>query len=169
MDRPLYTSILLVAIAVWPVGFAHADALNFSLTPATLSASAGGMVEFTGTLTNPGSNDVFLNGDVAVLPYSSLALDDSPFFIFSPLFLAGGETYTGPFFDVTVNAAALPGAYSGSFTIQGGPDSNTFDNLAVQDFEVDVVASAPIPEPGSIALVSSSAVLLALLRWKQRV
>jgi hypothetical protein len=69
---------------------AHADALGFQLTPATLSTSPGGAVEFMGTLTNRETSDVFLNGDVSILPYPDLMVDDSPFFTFSPLFLAGG-------------------------------------------------------------------------------
>ena len=126
----------------------------FNLTPSALTTSPGGTVEFTGNLTNTGSTVVFLNGDAAGALPLILTLNDSPFFADAPLFLAAnGGSYSGPFFDVTVDPAALPSIYGGSFTIQGGADSSTFDNLATQDFQVTVTAT---PEPTSFMLMATA-------------
>lgn len=147
-------------LAVLP---ASADVLNFALTPAVLSAPAGQVtnLEFIGTLSNPSTGDVFLNDDVSALD-PALTLDDSPFFTFSPLFLPGGGTYTGPFFDVLVDPSILLGSYSGSFTIQGGAGAMAFDNLATQDFIVRVVATA-VPEPGFSLFIAAGLAALAVV------
>src|ERR1700692_3140296 len=144
MCKCLRASICALAIAAWSVQLARAN-VTLDLTPSTLSTFPGGSIEFIGTLTNTGTTNVFLNGDVSILPYTSLTLDDSPFFINSPSFLLPGETYVGPFFDVLANTTALSGSCSGSFTTQGGADSNTFDNLAAQKFTVNVVSIVAEP------------------------
>jgi hypothetical protein len=160
-------SILLLLVAVWPVRLGHAGVI-FDLTPAVLSTSAGGMVEFTGTLTNTSASNVFLNGTVGILPNTQLTLDDSPFFINSPLFLMPSESYVGPFFDVTADATALPGIYSGSFTIQGGVDADTFDNLATQIFTVNIVSSVPEPNSLPVLMVALAAAIIIKRqpRWR---
>src|ERR1035437_7396796 len=136
MTHKFLQTLILGGLAVASLNTARAD-LIFNLTPPMLSAPPSGTVEFTGTLTNTGIADVFLNGDVSVLPYLTLMLDDSPFFANSPLSLAaGGGLYSGPFFDVIVDPGAVPGTYTGSFTIQGGADSSTFNNLASQNFQI---------------------------------
>ncbi len=157
------TILPALILAVLP---ASADVLNFALTPAVLGAPAGQAttLEFTGTLSNPTTGDVFLNGDLSVLE-PTLTLDDSPFFTFSPLFLPGGGAYTGPFFDVLVGPSILPGSYSGSFIIQGGADAMAFENLATQDFTVDVVATT-VPEPGFPTAVPAA--LLMLVKYLLR-
>jgi len=151
MRKCLWVISCFLAIAVWPVRLAHADAI-LDLTPATLSTAPGGTVQFSGTLTNTGADDLFLNGDVIILSYPDLTVDDSPFFINSPPFLLPGGSYVGPFLDVTADATTIPGSYSGSYTIQGGADSNTFDNIAEQDFTVEVSSSVVVPEPNSATL-----------------
>ncbi len=161
MRTPTILPVLILAVLP-----ASGDVLNFALTPAVLSAPAGiaTTLEFTGALSNPTKGDVFLNGDVAALD-PTLTLDDSPFFTFSPLFLPGGGTYTAPFFDVLVGSTILPGGYSGSFTIQGGADAMAFENLATQDFTVDVVATA-VPEPGFPTVMPMA--LLILVKYLLR-
>jgi hypothetical protein len=135
-------------------------AVIFNLTPSVLNTSPGGTVEFTGTLTNTGSTEVFLNGDSASLLSPFLTLDDTPFFANAPLSLAaGGGSYSGPFFDVIVDPTALPNIYSSSFTIQGGADSNAFDNLATRSFEVVVTS---VPEPKVLPVVLMGLLLIAL-------
>jgi hypothetical protein len=152
---------ILIALAGRP---ALADILNFQLTPAA--------AEFTGTLMNPGTSDVYLNGDVSSLPYPDLMVDGSPFFTFSPLFLPGGGTYTGPFFDVDVSPSAASMTYDGTFTIQGGADANSFDNLAEQDFTVVVGSEVPVsevPEPNSLMLsVTVALIMAAVMRGRDR-
>ena len=166
MHKKLSAGVFTLVAAVWPVTVLHAGVIVLNFTPSTLSASPGGMVEFTGTLTNTGATTVYLNGDVSILPYTHLTLDDSPFFNFAPLFLAGGGVYTGPFFDVMVDALASPGTYTGSFTVQGGADANAFDNLATQSFNVKVVSGSPVPEPrGFIPMAMGLALIVA---WRTK-
>jgi hypothetical protein len=135
---------MLATIAVLSVQETYAGVI-LDFTPATQSLIPSDTVEFSGTLTNTGVANVFLNGDVSILAYTGLSLDDSPFFINAPLFLVPGQSYVGPFFDVTAAASALSGSYSGSYTIQGGSDANTFDDLASQDFTLNVGSGVPEP------------------------
>lgn len=140
---------------------AHAQ-LNFTLdTPAQFGAP-GSTLQFFGTLSNPSTTDtVFLNGDTATVP-TGLALDDSPFINNAPLSLgplgSGTDIYTGDFFDVSIDPAAQPGTYTGTFEIQGGADSNAQDTVAAQDFTVSVLPQA-VPEASS---VTSMGLLLML-------
>ena len=122
-------------------------------------------LEFSGTLSNPTSADVFLNGDLSFLD-QSLTLDDSPFFNFAPLSLAAGGEYSGPFFDVVVSPATPSGTYAGTFTIQGGADGNTFDNLATANFTVDVTG-ASVPESHLDAILLLAFVILAASRRRR--
>ena len=164
MIRYLLQALILAGLTVTTAGTSRAD-LIFDLTPATLSASPGGTVEFTGSLSNTGVADVFLNGDLAVFLNPSLVLDDSPFFANAPLSLAaGGGSYSGPFFDVIVSFAASPGPYSGSFTIEGGVDPSTFENLATETFQVNVTSPSSVPEPSSFVLLATSLMSIVIVR-----
>jgi hypothetical protein len=158
MLKRLCKYILALAIAAASAGTARADAI-LDLKPPTLDTAAGGTVEFAGTLTNTGDADLYLNGDVIILPFPDLTVDDSPFFNNSPLFLSPGDAYTGPFIDVTVDPATPSGSYGGSYTIQGGTDSETFDNIAAEDFTVDV--GSTVPEPNTSLLITSGLAALA--------
>ena len=165
MQKRLCKCTLALAIAAASAGAARADAI-LDLTPSTLDTAAGGIVEFVGTLTNTGDTDLYLNGDGITYPLADLTVDDSPFFNNSPLFLSPGGAYTGPFIDVTVDPATPSGSYSGSYTIQGGSDSETFDNIAVEDFTVDV--GSTVPEPNTSLLIASGFAALAGGLWKRR-
>ena len=142
----------LISAILFTVPLMPADTLVLDLTPSTLNVLPGGMIEFVGTLTNPGPDDVFLNGDVISQIYTALTASDAPFFADAPLFLPGGGSYTGPFFDVTADPKTNFGQYSGSFTIQGGADGNTFDNVATANFTV-TVGAVVTPEPTSIPMM----------------
>jgi len=161
MKKRVRAGIIALAIAITSVGAAHADAV-LSFTPSTLSTVAGGTVEFVGILTNTGAADLYLNGDVVILPYPFLTVDDSIFYVNAPLFLSSGESYSGAFFDVTADAATPSGSYSGTYTIQGGADADTFDDIATEDFQVDV--SSPIPEPNPFLFLATGLAILAAVR-----
>ena len=113
---------LILALILLAVD-SRADVLTLTLDQPNLSVTAGVSVEFSGSLSNPGATDIFLNGDEISLN-QSLFVDDSPFFTFAPLFLSPGQTYTGPFFNVFAGLNATPGLYSGSFSVDGGADAN---------------------------------------------
>ncbi len=141
---------------------AHAQ-LNFSVTPLSQAGTPGSILQFTDTLSNSSTTDtVFLNGDSKNLNAPGLTLDDSPFNNSAPLSLgplgSGNDTYTGDFFDVSIDPSAQPGTYSGTFTIQGGADINAHDTVATKDFFVTVLPAA-VPEASS---VTSLGVLLML-------
>ena len=137
----------------------HAE-LIFNLTPAISSGTPGDVIHFSGTLINMGATSAFLNGDSSILLYTQLLVDDLPFFNNAPLFLSPGSSYSGPLFDVDVLSPAVPNTYQGSFTIEGGTDSNAFDILATQNFQVTVVSSAPEPRSFLLVLVTVGIVLL---------
>ena len=141
--------------------------LIFDLTSAAVSGTSGDNVSFEGTLTNTGSADLFLNGDVSFLPYAELMVDDSPFFTNVPAFLAPGDSYAGPLWNVIISPQASPGMYFGSFTVQGGSDVNTFNDLGTQDFEV--VVPATIPEPACVILFGTGLLGVILMRLWIRV
>jgi hypothetical protein len=152
--------IFALAITMFPVQLVHADII-FTLASDTLSDVRGGVVVFDGTLTNSGTDDVFLNGVVSFISSPDLTVDDQPFFLNTPLFLPpNGGTFTGELFDVAISSAAAIGAYTGSFTIQGGADAEAFDSLATANFSVEVVSASQIPEPSTIILLTTMGLLL---------
>jgi len=167
MQKRLLAGIFSLAIVATSVGTAHADAI-LTFTSTTLSTATGGTVEFDGTLTNTGETDLYLNGDGVILNYADLTVDDSIFYVDAPLFLSAGGSYTGAFFDVTTDAVTLSGSYSGTYTIQGGTDSDSFDDIATEDFTVNVDSNVPdVPEPNSFLLIGTGMTILAVLRLRQ--
>ena len=153
-------SYYALVIAVAFMGATHADAV-LTFTPSTLSTASGGTVEFDGTLTNTGAYDLYLNGDTISPLFPGLTVDDSPFIFFGPMYLAAGDSFTGAFIDVTADAATPSGSYNGTYTIQGGTDSNTFDDIATADFTLDV--GSPVPEPNPILLLVTGLTMLMLI------
>ncbi|MDR3752448.1 MAG: PEP-CTERM sorting domain-containing protein [Terracidiphilus sp.] len=149
----------IVAIGMMYSTGAKADSVTLTLTQATeyVSAQAGGTVTFDATVFAPTSNsaDVYLNGDSFDLS-APLTLDDTDFFLNFPLDLAPGDSFTGDLFTVTVPAGVAVEDYQGSFTLQGGGDGNTYNDLATVSF--DVVAT---PEPSSILLLITGLIAMA--------
>ena len=93
---------------------------------------------FSGTILNASGVELFLNGAGGGTSSSELTLDLTPFFTLTPLSLLDGDFYTGDIFSVAISGVALPGDYFGTFTIQGGADSVTFDPVGLADFQVTV-------------------------------
>jgi hypothetical protein len=164
VQKKIRIVILVSVIAATSVGAAHADAI-MTFTPSTLNTTAGGTVEFDGTLTNTGTADLYLNGDEIILLYPDLTNDDSLFFADSPLFLSPGDSYTGPFIDVSADLATPSGSYTGTYIVRGGADSNTFDDIATEDFTVDVGSTSTTPEPNPFLLLASGMTILAFVRY----
>jgi hypothetical protein len=154
---------LLVALALFS-GVAFADPVfTVSLDSTSLSGAPGTAVTFAGTILNASDVELFLNGAGGGLSSPELTLDLTPFFTFTPLSLLGGESYVGDIFSVVISDVALPGDYSGTFTIQGGADSQTFDTIGSVDFQVTVQDAAAVPEPSSGILAALAGLTLFLL------
>jgi hypothetical protein len=112
-----------------------------------MSAAPGQTVTFSGTLTNQGSSEVFLNGDSYTFSYNDLTLDDTPFFTYAPLSLQAGQSWHGSLFNIGVSPTASSGDYMGDFAIIGGADGSAQDELNRQSFIVSVLPSSQTPEP----------------------
>ena len=152
---------LLLTIGLMPA--AHADTLNFSLTPSWGGVEPGGTMTFTATVSAPNSNagDIFLNGDSANL--GSLGVDDDDFFANAPFFLAPGDSDTFAIFTVPIPVGTPFGTYGGYFEILGGADGGAQDTIAVTPFSVNVA-----PEPSSFVLFGSGlAGLVGMVRRKR--
>ena len=59
--------------------------------------------------------------------------------------------------------AASPSDYFGSFTIHGGPDEITVNDLATENLQITVPDTSDVPDPASTFLFGSGLALLALL------
>ncbi|HZP84608.1 MAG TPA: hypothetical protein VFB21_23435 [Chthonomonadaceae bacterium] len=147
-------------LIVFPV-LAHAQ-LDFTLDPAAQAGKPGDTLTFTGTLKNTGTTTLFLNGDNFTLPGTGLSLDDTAFLTGAPLSLDGGESYTGPFFDILFDPNAPPQSVSGTFSVLGGADENALDTLASQNFGVAVV-----PEPMASLNLLMGLGLLGSRGWRR--
>jgi hypothetical protein len=157
---------ILLSVALLLSGGKAANAqLSFLIQPTTQSGYPGDLLNYSGTVTNTGASEVFLNSSIFNLNGVGLALDDSPFFTNFPFSLTGGQTFTGELFTVQIGPTVVPGLYSGTFTIQGGPTDTDFNNLATQNFSVGVGAA---PEPASGLLLLLSGVIGTAARLRQR-
>jgi hypothetical protein len=162
--RTLWMTILMTAAGVLAQqGTARADMLTITFLDAEPEGLQGETVSFIGTITAASSNtgDVYLNADALNLN-GLFTLDDTPFFLNAPLFMAPAQIYTGVLFTVMVNKAAPLGTYSGVFSILGGDQVdpgalNQISNSAA--FAVNVV-----PEPASLLLLGSGLIAWAATR-----
>src|ERR1035438_1733235 len=114
---------LLVAFGLFSVTASADIIFTVGLDSTSLVGSPGTAVTFTGTILNASGVELFLNGAGGGLSSSELTLDLTPFFTLTPLSLLNNEFYTGDIFAVAISGVALPGDYFGTFTIQGGVDS----------------------------------------------
>jgi hypothetical protein len=162
---PLIAVLLLLLIG----GNARAQGnLLFTLDSVIQNGTPGSEVYFTGTLTNTGTNPLYLNGiqfdfDSLAAPY--LTGDANVFFNNTPVSLAAtgttGDSYAGQIFGINVDPTTPSGTYTGSVTLTGGADGNATDILGTQNFEV-VVSSAGVPEASSLF---SASLMLGMGGW----
>jgi hypothetical protein len=150
-------TILLVLVLSFSTS-ALGGPLTLTFTSSLLNASRGQTVTFSATLMNTGATALFLNEDSANIT-APLTLDDTKFFLNTPLFLTANQSVTAPILDVTVPLSAPFGTYPGSFTVLGGSTANDIMNIGSANFAVNVV-----PEPGTIGLFLGGALFLIKLR-----
>jgi hypothetical protein len=162
-----YLNVLTVLLFLLVAGSAHADSIDFTLTPSSASGTPGSDLTFMGTLTNNTSTTIFLNGDSFTTTQAFLVVSDSSFFQNAPLALAPGQS-SGPFvlFSVLITSASTPGIYGlNSFSILGGSDNSATFTLATEQFNITVKPLTMVPEPSYLPVL-----LLALssLFWKTK-
>ena len=141
--------------------------LTFTFTPATQVGSPGTPLTFSGTFTNSGSSELFLNGYNTSPLSSNLTLDDTKFFNNVPLSLLGGQSFSGELFDINVSPTVMPGDYVTAFTVIGGLDGSVQNDLATQSFTVRVPAPA-VPEASTGTAVGSGLIGIGLLVLRRR-
>jgi hypothetical protein len=121
--------------------------LAFILTPAVQAGVGTNEVFFTGTLTNTSLTDnLFLNNiqfSFSGAATNYLTADTNFFFANVPGILLPGETYADAVFGIVINPATPSGSYSGTVTMQGGPDIFTAISLTNQIFQVSMPPAAP--------------------------
>lgn len=157
----ILSTLAFALLAVMPA-VAQADPVTLTL-PGSVSVAAGSSVTVIGTIANAGAPDFNITSWSINLGNPLLTFNDAAF-LSSPLVLGAGETY-GPtaFFDVLANAALAPGTYVGTFTV--------FDDILQKSvtttFQVQVEGAA-VPEPVSLALLSSGLGGLYVARRRKR-
>jgi hypothetical protein len=158
------------------VGIVGALAMVLALAPSTAYALAftledaellvpGETVTFEATVAwdTGDPNPIFLDALSVNLGGAGLTVDDHPFFVNFPIFIAMGGSATGTMFNVSASLAAALGTFNGSATLftsdgQGGQTAQY-----TQDFQVNV-----IPEPATLLLVGSGVSALAARARRRR-
>ena len=165
-SKTSYLFIMALVLMLFSAA-AHADSIGITLTQINQTGVAGRTVTFQATLTNLTTNTIFLNGNSGTTSSTLLTVDDNPFLTNAPLTLAPGAS-SGPFdlFSVLIAPGTSPGVYGfNTFSILGGLDGNAFDPIGSADFDVTV---SPVPEPGTIVLLTSGLLGLGIKRRRGR-
>jgi len=156
--------LFIVAFTAMAASAPHASAMTTFADP-DQNGAPGSTLQFFGTITNLGSDAIFLNGDELNLaaPTTDFTITDL-FFANAPLTLnAGDSSGLIELFDVTVNNPFpdLPTTYTGSWAMTGGADGNAQDILDQASFSVTVTPDTQTtPEPqASLLLLTGFAVI----------
>jgi hypothetical protein len=145
---------------------AKADDITITLDAPSQTSSAGGTLQFFGTITNDTDTTLYLNSDDLTIDGVSLTTADQ-FFNNVPFSLApDGNSGDIELFVVTVSDPLLDaaGTYDGSYTLVGGTDGSAQDNLGTATFSVTTLSQAP--EPSSLYLLLTGLLALTALAWK---
>jgi hypothetical protein len=138
---------------------AGAATLDFDFTSSLVYAQPGLPVTLSGTLTNTGLTNAYLNGDTVT---SMLPFDDTPFLLNVPPVLTPGGSVTAALLQILPGPGTPLGLYTGMFSITGGDTPAATDVLSVRSFGVQVV-----PEPATWMCTLGLAPLLLLRRWNK--
>ncbi len=131
-----------------------------TLDPSPIAASPGNAVTISGSITNTGGEELFLNGISFTLGSAELAFDPTHFFNLVPASLGMGLSYAGPLFDVVVSSTIAAGDYGGSVGFLGGPEQVSASEVAFADFTVRVTSEVPEPNPLGLSIAILAAILL---------
>lgn len=150
--RHILRHTLLLGLLLIVPALSRAD-LIFTLDSPIQSLAPGGILTFTGSLTNLNGPTLFLTSDTFTLDGPGLTLDDTSFLLNAPPSLDSGEAFTGELFTVSADPTAPAQQTVGEFNILGGPSDTDQTLLATKEFAVNVT-----PEPGSLALLMAGLV-----------
>jgi len=148
-----------ISAAFLTVAAAQAATIDFSFTSSLLYALPGQTVGFSGTLTNTGTTEAFINGDTFTFPFPV----NDVFLLVAPASLLPAQSFTGLILEVMVPGVIAQGLYAGTFDILGGDTPAAFNSLASAPFAVQVV-----PEPCTWTGMAGAVAGGMLLRFRKR-
>jgi hypothetical protein len=158
-------SLVMCLLALVVASAARGDSGDVDLTLSGVSGAPGSEVTVYGTITNSGSDDVYLNSENFTLGSSYLSNGDvTDFFVNAPLSLAP-DSNSGliALFTFEIASGTPGGAYGGNFldVLGGGPTDQNL--LASAEYSV-TVKNTVAPEPGTIGLIALGLAGVILLR-----
>ena len=159
MSKQISRGVRVLAVLI-TAGVSSAPAALLLNLDSSLQYTTGANVLFSGTLTNTGPGDLYLNGASTT---SVLPVDDSPFFSTAPAVLLAGAMVSGPLFSAMVPDGSALGLYTGTFNILGGAAATDPNVLATQTFAVQVV-----PEPATWTIAALALGVLGAVRRRWR-
>jgi hypothetical protein len=155
--------VLCLSIALG-CAMARADVIDIAFDHSSQTGSPGDTLVFFGTLTNTGSDTVFLNSDslnLSGFPLSSI----TDLFANVPLSLAGGANSGDiKLFDIVIPNAFPSGGNAGNYALLGGGMSD-LNIVGAADLTVKVEGISSVPEPSFRTFLILVLALLAVVRW----
>jgi hypothetical protein len=143
---------------------AQADVIGIVFDHPSQTGSPGDTLQFFGTLTNPGADTIFLNGDTLNLsgfPQSSI----TDLFANTPLSLSPGTTSGDiELFDIMIPNAFPSSSNDGNYTLLGGAQFEQ-NIVGTADFTVNVQGISTVPEPSFRMFLILCLVPLTTVRW----
>ena len=162
----LKLTLFAITAALLTVRPALADTVTYSILTTNPTVAPDGTVTFNGSISAPNSNSgsIYLIDD-SYTADSPLIVDDTDFLLDAPSYLAPGESYLGPLFDVTLPSGTKAALYGGHFDLILGIDdiSNTVTDRATFQISETPPVNA-IPEPSSWLLLATGMAAATFVR-----
>ncbi len=135
----------------------------------SLTGLPGSNLSFTGTLTNIGIEELFLNGfDYDFGGAGSFFVGDIGGSV--PLSILSGNSFTGSLFTFQIVSGTPDNVYNVGVTLSGGPDDLASNLLGTTNLQVNVRTAIPsaAPEPGTLALMTLALVVVVGVSFRHR-
>jgi hypothetical protein len=153
----LFRTLLLCLLAI---GEIQATSITVTFDEPTLRGSPGDVLTFSASVVNSGTERIYLNADILNLPGAGLTGNDL-FFANVPSWLESGESLQHlSLFSITLDDpfGGEFTSYFGTYSLLGGIDGASQDELATVPFGVTAVAPEPLP-----GAMSACGLLVAVL------